>query len=59
MQHRFITTVMVSPDQNVTRSRISAQLMGDLRRISSQLVWVNDGQDLREVLTALRFFPAS
>ena len=56
MQHRFITTVMVSPDQNVTRSRTSAQLMGDLRRISSQLVWVNDGQDLREVLTALRFF---
>ena len=56
MQHRFITTVMVSPDQSVTRSRTSAQLMGDLRRISSQLVWVNDGQDLREVLTALRFF---
>ena len=56
MQHRFITTVMVSPDQNVAKSRTSAQLMGDLRRISSQLVWVNDGQDLREVLTALRFF---
>jgi len=56
MQHRFITTVMVSPNQNVTRSRTSAKLMGDLRRISSQLVWVNDGQDLREVLTALRFF---
>lgn len=56
MQHRFITTVMVSPDQNVAKSRTSAKLMGDLRRISSQLVWVNDGQDLREVLTALRFF---
>jgi len=56
MQHRFITTVMVSPDQNATRSRTSAQLVGDLRRISSQLVWVNDGQDLREVMTALRFF---
>jgi hypothetical protein len=56
MQHRFITTVMVSPNQKVTRSRTSAKLMGDLRRISSQLVWVNDGQDLREVLTALRFF---
>jgi len=59
MQHRFITTVMVSQDQNITRSRTSAQLTGDLRRISSQLVWVNDGQDLREVLTALRFFSAS
>ena len=56
MQHRFITTVMVSPDQNVAKSRTSAKLMGDLRRISSQLVWVSDGQDLREVLTALRFF---
>jgi len=33
--------------------------MGELRRISSQLVWVNDGQDLKEVLTALRFFKIS
>jgi len=56
MRHRFITTVMVSPDRNETRLRTSAQLMGDLRRISSQLVWVNDGQDLKEVLAALRFF---
>ena len=56
MRHRFITTVMVTPDRNETRSRTSPQLMGDLRRISSQLVWVNDGQDLKEVLTALRFF---
>jgi len=56
MRNRFITTVMVTPDRNETRLRTSAQLMGDLRRISSQLVWVNDGQDLKEVLTALRFF---
>ena len=56
MRNRFITTVMVTPDRNETRLRTSTQLMGDLRRISSQLVWVNDGQDLKEVLTALRFF---
>ena len=56
MQHRFITTVMVSQQRDVTRSPTSAQLMVDLRRISSQLVWANDGQDLKEVLTALRFF---
>ena len=56
MRNRFITTVMVTPDWNETRLRTSTQLMGDLRRISSQLVWVNDGQDLKEVLTALRFF---
>jgi hypothetical protein len=56
MRNRFITTVMVTPDRNETRLRTSARLMGDLRRISSQLVWVNDGQDLKEVLTALRFF---
>lgn len=56
MRNRFITTVMVTPDRNETRPRTSTQLMGDLRRISSQLVWVNDGQDLKEVLTALRFF---
>ena len=56
MRTRFITTVMVTPDWNETRLRTSTQLMGDLRRISSQLVWVNDGQDLKEVLTALRFF---
>ncbi|MEK9555292.1 MAG: hypothetical protein VXA68_09175 [Gammaproteobacteria bacterium] len=56
MQHRFITTVMVSQQRDVKRSPTSAQLMVDLRRISSQLVWANDGQDLKEVLTALRFF---
>ena len=56
MQHRFITTVMVSQQRDVKRSPTSAQLIVDLRRISSQLVWVNDGQDLKEVLTALRFF---
>ncbi|MDB2620042.1 hypothetical protein N9Y18_07335, partial [Litoricolaceae bacterium] len=59
MRNRFITTVMVTPDRNETRLRTSTQLMGDLRRISSQLVWVNDGQDLKEVLTALRFFKIS
>ena len=59
MRNRFITTVMVTPDRNETRLRTSTQLMGDLRRISSQLVWVNDGQDLKEVLTALRFFETS
>ena len=56
MQHRFITTVMVSEQRDVKRSPTSAQLIVDLRRISSQLVWANDGQDLKEVLTALRFF---
>ena len=56
MRHRFITTVIVGQERNVARSPTSAQLMGDLRRISSQLVWANDGQDLKEVLTALRFF---
>ena len=56
MQHRFITTVMVSQQRDVKRSPTSAQLIVDLRRISSQLVWANDGQDLKEVLTALRFF---
>ena len=59
MRNRFITTVMVTPDRNENRLRTSTQLMGDLRRISSQLVWVNDGQDLKEVLTALRFFKIS
>jgi len=56
MQHRFITTVMVDQQRDVKRSPTSAQLVVDLRRISSQLVWANDGQDLKEVLTALRFF---
>ncbi len=56
MQHRFITTVMVSQQRAVKRSPTSVQLMVDLRRISSQLLWVDDGQDLKEVLTALRFF---
>ncbi len=55
MQHRFITTVMVGQQRDMRRSPTSAQLMVDLRRISSQLVWANDGQDLKEVLTALRF----
>ena len=59
MRHRFITTVMVSQQRNVARSPTSAQLMGDLRRVSSQLVWANDGQDLKEVLTALQFFSES
>lgn len=56
MRHRFITTVIVSQERNVVHSPTSAQLMGDLRRISSQLVWANDGQDLKEMLAALRFF---
>ncbi len=56
MRHRFITTVIVGQERNVVRSPTSAKLMGDLRRISMQLVWANDGQDLKEVLTALRFF---
>ena len=56
IQHRFITTVMVGQQRDMRRSPTSAQLMVDLRRISSQLVWANDGQDLKEVLTALRFF---
>ncbi|MDC3032900.1 hypothetical protein OA249_02960, partial [Litorivicinus sp.] len=56
MRHRFITTVIVSQERNVARTPASAQLMGDLRRISSQLVWANDGQDLKEILAALRFF---
>ncbi len=56
MRHRFITTVIVGRERKVARSPTSAKLMGDLRRISSQLVWANDGQDLKEVLTALRFF---
>ena len=56
MQHRFITTVMVDQQRDAKRSPMSVQLMVDLRRISSQLVWANDGQDLKEVLTALRFF---
>jgi len=59
MQHRFITTIMVDLDRSKTGSFTSDQLTGDLRRISSQLVWVTDGQDLKEVLTALRFFPES
>ena len=56
MRHRFITTVIVSQERNVARTPTSAQLLGDLRRISSQLVWANDGQDLKEILAALRFF---
>ena len=56
MRHRFITTVIVSQERNVARTLTSVQLMGDLRRISSQLVWANDGQDLKEILAALRFF---
>ena len=56
MRHRFITTVIVSQERNVARTPTSVQLMGDLRRISSQLVWANDGQDLKVILAALRFF---
>ena len=56
MRHRFITTVIISQERSVARTPTSAQLMGDLRRISSQLVWANDGQDLKEILAALRFF---
>ena len=56
MRHRFITTVIVSQERNVARTPTSAELIGDLRRISSQLVWANDGQDLKEILAALRFF---
>ena len=56
MRHRFITTVIVGQERNVARSPTSAKLMGGLRRVSSQLVWANDSQDLKEVLTALRFF---
>ncbi|RPG20516.1 MAG: hypothetical protein CBB93_006215 [Oceanospirillales bacterium TMED33] len=59
MQHRFITTIMVDLDRSKTGSFTSDQLTGELRRISSQLVWVTDGQDLKEVLTALRFFSES
>ncbi len=59
MRHRFITTVIVGQERSVARAPTSAKLMGDLRRISSQLVWANDGQDLKEVLTALRFLKIS
>ena len=52
-------TIITSWDQSAGTVTLSNQLTGDLRRISSQLVWVTDGQDLKEVLTALRFFSES
>lgn len=57
MHHRFITTIMISPAVREAPQKVRNELMGELRHISSQLVWANDGQDLEEVLTALRFFP--
>ena len=56
MQDRFITTLICSRDDTETGQHMASELIGDLRRISSQVVWVSDGRDLREVLTALRFF---
>ena len=56
MQDRFITTLICSRDDAEAGQHMASELIGDLRRISSQVVWVSDGRDLREVLTALRFF---
>ena len=56
MQDRFITTIICSRNDTEPRRHMTSELIGDLRRISSQVVWVGDGRDLKEVLTALRFF---
>ena len=56
MQDRFITTIICSRNDTEPRQHMTSELIGDLRRISSQVVWVGDGRDLKEVLTALRFF---
>ncbi len=56
MQDRFITTIICSCDDEEAGQYMTSELIGDLRRISSQVVWVSDGHDLKEVLTALRFF---
>ena len=56
MNDRFITTIICASDQNQIAQNIGSGLVGKLRKISSQLVWVDDAQDLKEVLSALQFF---
>ena len=56
MHDRFITTIICASSQNKVAQNFGSGLVGRLRKISSQLVWVDDAQDLKEVLSALQFF---
>jgi len=54
MHNRFVTTLLWTDDEPVQHAEACPELMGELRSISSQLVWVENEADLEEILRAMR-----
>lgn len=54
MHNRFVTTLLWTQGEPVQYAQASPELIGELRSISSQLVWVEDAGDLEDILRAMR-----
>jgi hypothetical protein len=54
MHNRFVTTLLWTNGEPVQDAHASPELIGELRSISSQLVWVEDAVDLEDILRAMR-----
>jgi hypothetical protein len=54
MHNRFVTTLLWTNGESVQYAHASPELIGELRSISSQLVWVEDAVDLEDILRAMR-----
>lgn len=54
MHNRFVTTLLWTQGEPVQYAQACPELIGELRSISSQLVWVEDAGDLEDILRAMR-----
>ena len=54
MHNRFVTTLLWTQGDPVQYAHAPPELIGELRSISSQLVWVEDSGDLEDILRAMR-----